>query len=71
MERELTAPRMQLQREAWPISVHAYWYNYVQYAPRVCTSVLFIVTETKMLHMYFVICVLGPQRVLILCTHVQ
>ena len=34
-ERELTAPRVQLQREAWPNPAHVHWHYYVQYAPRV------------------------------------
>ena len=36
---------LQLQRGAWPISAHAHWHN-VQYAPRVCTLVLFIYCVT-------------------------
>ena len=40
---------LQLQREAWPTSAHAHWHSTqdsleqdMQYAPRVCTLVLFI-----------------------------
>ena len=49
LERELTAP--QLQREVWPTSAHAHWHyagfeQDMQYAPRVCTLVLFIICCT-------------------------
>ena len=34
--------RAATKREAWPISAHAHWHHYVQYARRFCTLVLFI-----------------------------
>ena len=39
-----TTRTLELQRGAWPISAHAHWHN-VQYAPRVCTLVLFILLQ--------------------------